>query len=211
MLAFVDASGDPGRQILNRSSRYFILALVTLDEQHASDCDRRITGLRDTLGLPSDFEFHFSDNSARIRHEFLKEVSSCEFSYHTYALDKDPDVLKRLQLDRKEEMFTYVISQVCQRAALYLENAKVVIDGQRSDRGFRDRLATSLRREVRTREGRGLVRSVSVQPSRQNNLLQLADYAAGVQNRMLCERPDGAELHRYLVSHELTSQVWPQM
>ena len=35
MLVFVDESGDPGRKILNQSSRYFVVALAIFDEDEA--------------------------------------------------------------------------------------------------------------------------------------------------------------------------------
>ena len=211
MLAFVDASGDPGRRIANRSSRFFIVALVTLDEQDASECDRRVTGLRATLGLPSDFEFHFSDNSARIRQEFLKVIAPCHFWYHLYAIDKSRYVVGKLDLEPGEDLLSYVVRQTCLSATEYLENAKVVLDGEKGNRRFKNELATSLRRGVKDSHGRGMVRSVRMERSRANSLLQLADYVAGVHNRVLCGRPDGAELYRYLAGHELTSHVWPQI
>ena len=211
MLVFVDASGDPGLKILNKSSLYFIVALVTLDEEDALVCDRRITQLRNDLKIPPGFEFHFSDNSARIREEFLKAVAPCRFFYHIYALNKDPDVLERLCLDRREGLFNYVIARTCENARQYLSNAKVTIDGQKGDRRFRDDLAAYLRREVRERQGKGLIRSVSIQRSSGNNLLQLADYVAGVNNRMLCRKSGGTVLHgKYLAKHEVTVQMLPE-
>ena len=47
MLAFVDESGDSGRKILNGSSLYFVVAVVTFeDHDDALACDHRIGLLR---------------------------------------------------------------------------------------------------------------------------------------------------------------------
>ncbi len=41
MLVFVDESGGPGRKILNRSSNYLIVALVTFEENEGAEaCDQ---------------------------------------------------------------------------------------------------------------------------------------------------------------------------
>ncbi len=81
MLVFIDESGDPGRKILNGSSTHFVIGLVTFgDNDDALETDRRIDSLREELGLPPGYEFHFSKNSKRIREAFLNAVSPFPFS-----------------------------------------------------------------------------------------------------------------------------------
>ena len=210
MLVFIDESGDPGRQIHRGSSRYFIVALVTFDDdQDALDCDHRIESLKRELGRPPGFEFHFAKNSKNIREEFLKAVTPYPFFYHIFALDKDPSKLHGLGFDDKETTYKFTALRTFENAKPYLDYARVVID-ESGDRKFRDELATYLRRRVRDREGRGLIRGVKTQRSRNNNLLQLADYVAGISNRTVLGRRDGIDLRsRYLAAHELTSQIWP--
>ena len=211
MLAFVDASGDPGLKIQHGSSRYFVVALVTVGEKQAPEIDKCIDDLRNTLRLERGYEFHFSKNSLKVKRAFLRTVAHCQFGYYTYTLNKSRDVASKLDLEQGEDLLSYVVRQTCLSATEYLENAKVVIDGEGGNKRFTDKLATTLRRAVKDSHGRGMVRSVRMDKSRGNSLLQLADYVAGVHNRVLCEKPDGAELYRYLASHELTSQLWPQI
>ena len=211
MLAFVDESGDSGRKILKGSSLYFVVALVTFDDdEEALACDQRIELLRRELGRPPSFEFHFSENSRRIREQFLGAVAPYAFFYHIFALNKDPDKLYGPGFDIKESLYKFTARLTFENAKPYLDNAKVVVD-KSGDRKFRDELAVYLRRRVRDEEGRRLIKSVKLQRSDGNNLLQLADYVAGVLNRVISGKQDGIELRRkYLAARELTVQVWPK-
>lgn len=210
-MAFVDESGDPGRRVLNGSSLYFVVALVTFDDdEEALACDQRIGLLRRELGKPPNFEFHFSGNSGKIRDQFLGAVAPYAFFYHVFALNKDPDKLYGPGFDVKESLYKFTVRLTFENAKPFLDNAKVVID-QSGGREFRDELAVYLRRRVRDQEGRRLIRSVKLQRSEGNNLLQLADYVASVSNRAISKKQDGIDLRRkYLSTHELSVQVWPK-
>ena len=211
MLVFIDESGDPGRQIDRGSSLYFIVALVTFDdEQEALACDHRIGLLKRELGRPPQFEFHFAKNSRHIRDEFLRAVTPYQFFYHVFGLNKDPEKLYGPGFNVKESTYKYTARLTFENAKPYLDNARVVID-ESGDRRFRDEIATYLRRRVRDSEGKRLIRGVKIQRSHSNNLLQLADYVAGISNRVALGKPDGLELRkRYLAAHELTRQIWPK-
>ena len=210
MLAFVDESGDAGRKILNGSSQYFTVAVVTFeDHDDALACDQRITLLRRELGKPPGFEFHFTENTGVVREAFLQAVSPYPFFYHVFALNQDPEKLWGPGFDHKESLYKFTTRLTFENAKPYLNNALVVID-RSGDRKFRDELATYLRRRVHD-EGRQLIRKVKIQRSSGNNLLQLADYVASVSNRFICEKANGAELRaRYLATHETTMEIWPK-
>lgn len=60
MLVFIDESGDTGLKIKKGSSRYFVIALVSFEEnEEAIACDQRIGFLKRELKLPERFEFKF--------------------------------------------------------------------------------------------------------------------------------------------------------
>ena len=127
-----------------------------------------------------------------------------------FALNKDPAKLYGPGFEYKESLYKYVAGLTLENAKPYLDNAKVVID-KSGDRKFRDGLAVYLRRRVRDEGGRKLIRSVKIQRSAGNNLLQLADYVASVSNRAISKKLDGVELRRkYLATHELSHQIWPK-
>lgn len=210
MLAFVDESGDSGRKILQGSSEYFAVSIVTFeDNEDAQECDNRISELRSQLGLSLKYEFHFSHNSKKIREQFLEAVAGYPFFYHTFALNKDPEKLYGPGFDVKESLYKYTTRLTLENAKPYLNNATVIID-ESGDRKFRDELALYLRRQIRDDSGRRLIKKVKTQRSSGNNLLQLADYVVGVSNRYIRGKKEGIELRqKYLSPHEVSLRVWP--
>ena len=211
MLAFVDESGDPGRKILNGSSKYFVVAVVTFSSNdEALSCDYSITDLRSELSLPAGYEFHFTENSKSIREFFLQKVYRHAFYYHVFALDKDPGKLYGAGFNHKESLYQFAVRLTFENASPYLDNASVVID-RSGDRKFRDQLATYLTARIKDADGNKIIKKVKTQNSHGNNLLQLADYVASVSNRAISGKPDGLQYRqRYLERHELTRQIWPK-
>lgn len=208
MLVFLDESGDPGRKLDRGSSPLFTVVMVTFDENEmAAACDERINLLRYELSIPKDYEFHFTSNSRKVRLAFLEAVAPYEFFYHAFALNKDPNKLYGAGFNFKESLYKYVCGLVFENAKPYLLDATVVID-KSGDRTFRNQLAAYLRRKMRE-AGRNLIRKVKMDDSANNNLLQLADYVAGVVNRHVQEKPDATMYRRLIASHEITLRVWP--
>jgi hypothetical protein len=211
MLVFVDESGDCGLKILNGSSTHFIVAAVTFEDlDEADDCDKRIDLLRQELHLPPNYEFHFSANSKKVRQAFLSAVSPYLFFYHIFALNKDPQKLWGPGFGHKDSLYKYAAGLTFENAKPWLDDAIVVID-QSGDQRFQMELARYLRRRIRDDEGRRLIKKVKQKRSAGNNLLQLADYVAGVCNRYISEKVDGIEMRRkYLATHEMSLQIWPK-
>ena len=193
------------------SSKYFVIALVTFeDNDDALACDQRITLLRRELNLPPNYEFLHSMNSAKIRNLFSEAVSPYPFFYHAFALNKDPNRLYGPGFDIKESLYKFTTRLAFENDKPYLIDAKVIID-ESGDRKFRNELAVYLRKRIGTKPGRNLIRSVKIQRSVGNNLLQLADYVASISNRAICDKADSVKLRRmYLATHEMTMDVWPK-
>src|SRR5581483_9549389 len=121
MLAFLDESGDPGRKIDRGSSQYFVVALVVFNDlAEATRCDTRISLLRRELNRDDHFEFHFSDNSHRIRLAFLEAVAPYDFFFHAFVLNKDPSKLFGRGFDFKESLYKYVCGLVFENAKPHL-------------------------------------------------------------------------------------------
>jgi hypothetical protein len=209
MLALIDESGDPGRKLDKGSSPFFTVAMVTFDENEmAAACDERISLLRYELSLPQDYEFHFMCNSRRVRLAFLEAVAPYEFFYHAFALNKDPNKLYGAGFNFKGSLYKYVCGLVFQNAKPYLVDATVIID-KSGDREFRNQLAAYLRRKMKE-GGRNPIRKIKLEESRTNNLVQLADYVAGVANRWVCKRRDATIYRRLIASREIQLRVWPR-
>jgi len=210
MLVFIDESGDPGLKIEKGSSRFFTVSLVIFeDKEEALACDQRITLLKRELGWEENSEFHFKRNSDKIRRAFLQAVAPYNFFYYGIVINKEPEKLWGEGFRNKSSFYKYACSLVFQNAKDKLENSTVAID-QSGNLDFRRQLAKYLRRKL-NEEGKKLIKKVKMQRSRGNNLLQLADYIAGVINRSVQGRKKFAEEYRKIIAHrEIYVQTWPK-
>jgi hypothetical protein len=85
-------------------------------------------------------------------------------------------------------------------------NATVVIDESGSSE-FRAELAKYLKQKTVS----GAIKKVKMQDSAKNNLLQLADYVAGVINRSIkAEKKENDEPRKILAAREMHVQIWPK-
>lgn len=208
MLAFIDESGDPGFKLEKGSSPYFVVALVMFeDHEEAEACDHRIGLLRRELGYPPDFEFHFAHNCHRVRLAFLQAVAPYDFFYFGIVLNKDPEKLWGEVLKFKEPLYKYTCSLVFENAKPYLRQAIIVID-KSGRKEFRSQLRRYLQKKVNIDSP--VIKKVKSQRSRSNNLLQLADYVAGVINRVAQGKPRAQEYHRLIAHREIYIQKWPK-
>ncbi len=206
MLVLIDESGDCGLKFGKGSSDYFVvLAVVFSDEFSMSACDRSIDELRRELKKPSNFEFHFSHVSEKIRRMFLERVSHCEFRYAGFVVDK-----RRLYGDRfrdPKQFYEFAVSIVCENVKQLLTEAKIIID-ENGDRTFRRQLARSLRTQMTDKDGVCRLKKVTMEKSHSNNLLQLADMICGAVMRSYAGSDN---TFRDLVKRrEKYVQRWPQ-
>jgi len=210
MLVFIDESGDSGLQIEKGSSRFFTVSLVVFkDRDEAMACDQRIELLKRELGWDGKSEFHFKRNSDRVRRAFLKAVAPYNFFYYGIVINKDPGKLWGEGFRDKRSFYKYACGLVFQNAKDKLENSTVVID-KSGGLDFRRQLAKYLKGKMNN-EDRRLIKKVKMQRSNANNLLQLADYIAGVINRSVQDRKRHADKYRRIIAHrEIYVQVWPK-
>ena len=209
MLGFFDESGDPGLKVGRGSSRYFVVALVTFDDDdEALRCDRRIDSLRAELGLSNRYEFHFAENSRRVRQAFLRAVQPFHFEYHTFVLDKTSGISDRLPFNSPEGLYKYTAGLLFENASGHLHDVALVID-KGGNREFRAGLLQQLRSSANPSSGGRPVRRIKQQDSHRNNLLQLADYVASITNQATSGKRETKELlSRYLERKEVTRGGW---
>ena len=208
MLVFIDESGDPGFKIEQGSSKYFVVALILFeDNAEAEACDRRISLLGRELGHPEGFVFHFRDNSHKVRQAFLQAVAPYEFFYFGIVLNKDPQKLWGEGFKYKESLYKYACNLVFENAKPYLREAIVIMD-KTGKKVFRSQLARYLRGKINSKGD--IIKKVKMQPDRGNNLLQLADYAAGVINRCQQNKKFSEDYRRFIAHKEIYVQVWPK-
>lgn len=211
MLVFIDESGDSGLKIKQGSSRLFTISLVVFEENdEAVACDQRIELLKRELGWKKKpAEFHFKRNSDKIREVFLRAVSPYNFFYYGIVINKDPSKLYGEGFKNKSSFYKYACSLVFENAKDKLNSALVIID-KSGDLEFRNQLAKYLRNKM-NKETK-IIRKVKMQRSDGNNLLQLADYIAGIINRSVLNSKKKSDSYRKIVSHrEIMVQIWPRM
>lgn len=204
MLVFIDESGDTGRKIEKGSSKYFVIVLVTFeDNDEAIACDQRITLLRKELRLPESYEFKFSKLRREQREAFLKAVIPYSFFYFGVVINKDPKKLYGEGFNVKESFYKYACSLVFENAKPYLKDATVVIDGSGS-REFKKQFQAYLKKKVGS-----LIKKVKIQSSHSNNLIQLTDMVAGSVHRTFGQKEDKDVYRPIIKPREIKVQVWP--
>lgn len=208
MLVFIDESGDPGLKFDQGSSEYFAVSLIVFeDTEEATACDQRVGLLRRELGWKTDSEFHFHRNSHRVREAFLKAVQPYSFFYYGIVINKSK--LFGDGFKNKESFYKYTCRLVFENAKEKLRDATVVIDRSGST-DFRNQLRTYLRRHVNDGHNH-FIKKVKMQDSSGNNLLQLADYVAGVIHRSVQQKKNKADDFRKIIAHrEIYVQIWPR-
>lgn len=207
MLVFIDESGDSGLKIKEGSSRYFTVSLVVFEDyDEALACDQRIRLLKKELGFPESAEFHFKRNSDRVRRAFLAAITPYNFFYYGIVINKDLGKLWGEGFRNKESFYKYTCGLVFENAKEKLDKAIIVID-ESGSLDFKRQLAKYLRRKMSS----GMIKKVKMQRSHGNNLLQLADYIAGVINRSVQNKRKWANEYRKIIAHrEIYVQIWPK-
>jgi len=210
MLVFIDESGDSGLKIEKGSSKFFTVSLVVFeDKEEALFCDQRINLLKKELRWADNDEFHFKRNSDKVRRSFLYAVSPYNFFYYGIVINKDPKKLWGDGFRNKQSFYKYACGLVFQNAKDKLKNAIVVID-ESGNLDFKQQLVKYLRKKINEKDKK-LIKKVKMQRSESNNLLQLADYIAGVINRSIQKNKKFAGDYRKIIAHrEIYVQIWPK-
>ncbi len=205
MLVFIDESGDTGLRIDKGSSRFFVIALVSFEENdEALGCDKRIELLKQELKFSKNTEFKFSSLRKDQRITFLKAVLPYSFFYFGIVINKDPKKLFGEGFKVKESFYKYTCSLVFENARTHMKSATVVIDGSGS-RAFKQQFKSYLKMKA----GEDMIKDVKIQTSHSNNLIQLADMVAGSINRSFTNKSDKDVYRAILKPREIRVQMWP--
>ncbi len=208
MLVFVDESGDLGFKLDRGSSQFFTIALVVFEDGPAAlACQQVIESLRQQLHLRADYEFHFHEDSHQRRLALLSTVARQHFWCYTFTLDKASPRLTGAGFRYRSAGYKWVCRTALDNVASDLQEATIIIDGS-GERLFRQQLSTYLRRELNPQQ-REQIKAIRISRSHSDPLIQLADYVAGVTNR-LYEEKARAELYELHLRRKGRSQrKWP--
>src|ERR1700691_5688351 len=163
MLVFIDESGDTGLDIGAGATEYFTIAMIAFEEnEEAIACDQRIGLLRKELNMPPDFEFHFHENSNRVREAFFHAILPYQFFYYGIVINKEK--LFGEGFKNKESFYKYACGLLFENAKEKLENAIVVIDESGREL-FKYQLGTYLKKKTKKEDG-DCIKKVKMQNSK---------------------------------------------
>ena len=202
MLVFLDESGNTGMKLCDGVSQFFLIGLVVFfDNNEAGRCDERINRLRGELQKPDGFEFHFSNNSDKVRKAFVDAISKFDFKYIAVCINKFSSKLP-IELSRnKTELYNYLCGVALSCSMPYLNAATIVMDKSGS-KAFQTNLRNYLRKEMNDINSKKVKRYKS-EDSHKNNLLQLADYCVGILARKVNNKKNWHEYYKAISGKEL--------
>lgn len=207
MLVFIDESWDSWFKFDKWSSEFFTVSLVIFnDYDEALECDLAIEKLRESL-KKWNFEFHFADNSDKIKELFLETVFPFNFYYYWFVLNKKAIYWEWFK--DKNSFYKVITWYLFENAKDKLDNAKIIIDKSWNN-DFRKSLATYLKKKINN-DWMKKIQEVKMQESHKNNLLQLADYVASWINRKYStsSKKKNKDFIKKINVREIHVQFWP--
>lgn len=155
---FVDESGTP----TIKDSRPFIVAVVIMASfEEVADIDCKISQLKKDNNISQEYEFHFSRNTNKRKNLVIKFLKESKIKYRVFRVEKAE---KGDALQEIAEMIVGYLSKN-ERYSLWLDT--------------NPQLYRALNK---TRKEMGAKIKISQTNSRNNNLIQVADYIAGISS-----------------------------
>jgi hypothetical protein len=172
MLVLIDESGDSGFKIAKGSTPFFVVAMVIFrDFVEAERASSAIAVARSRLRIKTEFKFNKCSNV--VRDGFFDAVRPFSFAVRALAVDKAQVYSDNLR-EHKDLFYNYFVQLLLKHDNDVLQGARVKIDGS-GDREFKRELERYLRQQMAA----GKIASVKFAESHRDNLIQLADMAAG--------------------------------
>ncbi|MGH2388984.1 MAG: DUF3800 domain-containing protein [Chloroflexota bacterium] len=183
MYVYLDESGDTGFKFRQGSTRYFVVALLLVDDP--IPLHQAVHDLRLALSKGEDHEFKFVHTHHAGRVEFLRALLPYRFSVRAIVVDKHR--IESPNPRKKEKFYNYVVKLPLEYDFDAITNAKLVIDESFKGKGRQADLTTYLRRQLNSvdPEGTKKIADVLYHESHRDNLLQVVDMIAGAVARVI--------------------------
>lgn len=180
MIVFIDDSGDPGFKLQTGSSSCFVIALIIFDDPlEAEKTSLAIKELRRNLKVSDFYEFKFNKMDKKFKDKFIMSILNFKFRVRAVIVKKEVIYSQRLR-NYKENFYNYIIMQVLKQSKGVIKKAKLKFD-KRGEQSIRDQLRVYLSRELDNKNN-NIFNDLKFVDSRQNTLIQLADFVAGSIN-----------------------------
>lgn len=163
---YADESGEPG--IGKNDHDYFVFCIVIVDNlEKANKISAKIQQLRQKLGLPYDYEFHYIDNSKKVRAEFIDLIDKLDFIFISVSI-------------KKTNYRNFASVKNLAKQTLEILNRNGLNLSLEMDKN------PSLYREIRTqKKNYSITLHCSEKESRGYDMIQLADYVTALRTRYL--------------------------
>lgn len=179
---YLDESGATGLKFRGGgSSRHFTVALLLVDDP--IPLHQAVHDLRLRLGLPETHEFKFGSTGHEYRLAFFHAIRPYAFEIRAWVIDKQR--ASPAPFAATPPMYEHLVSRILARERDALRDRTLVIDESVQGKVSQARLLTALRRALTANEPGGgrIVRDITIHRSHQDNLIQVADMAAGAVAR----------------------------
>ena len=201
MIIAIDESGDNGKKLWRGSSRWFILGAAIADE--SDTCGVVCKSVKQFI---SDYdmatELHFSQNTPETHEAFLQYMSSQDYLFACYAIDKRKLLAKRPWVLRsKLQLYNYALGALFSNIKMGMDSPTVIID-----RNGPPWLTKSVNKYVLSNFGtrhKGdmhAIKDMYADDSAHQPMLQLADYVAGATRHYIENYTDAYLYEKYLAN-----------
>jgi hypothetical protein len=147
-------------------------------------------------------EFKFSKCSNDIRTQFFAFLSGHPFKIRAIVVEKARIYSKHMRSEPKS-FYNFFLQNLMKHNEHAIKGASIKIDGS-GDRKFRNALYSYLRQQLAA----GTIRKLKFANSRTNNLIQVADMAAGAIARSYPGRNRQADARWRQMMHRQIENIW---
>ncbi|MCW1970096.1 MAG: DUF3800 domain-containing protein [Anaerolineae bacterium] len=177
MLTFTfagDEAGDPSFSFGKGATRYFVIAVIGLDQP--DQLREKLNNLRIHLNLSAGFEFKFNSlSSAQLRNQVFDMLAQSDFEAWAVIVDKTllPDTFRVM---KPLEFYLYFVTEAIKLIPQKKrEGATIILD----EFGKADQISLEFRRFLTARSIPRLFRKIVAKRSKSESLIQIADLIAG--------------------------------
>jgi hypothetical protein len=184
MFVDLDESGDTGFRLTQGSSRFFVLALLVVDDP--GPLEATPAALRTPVRMPN-YEFKFAQSDAARRRQFFQAIRAERYDAHCQVVDKQELLKHRAVLPAfrsREGLYGHLVRRALREIADGLAAATLVIDESFKSKTEKARFTTAVRQEL---GGAGTadaaIGAIRYRDSRRDSLLQVAAMLVGAVAR----------------------------
>lgn len=196
----IDESGDTGRKLWHGSSKWFILAAAIVPESLKGCGPVCMSVVQYQQRYMAGSELHYSKNTHEQHLKFLQYMHDKDYVFAAIAIDKRQLLMRRPYVLRsKMSLLHYAFDALFEKLQPWLDDPTVLIDTS-GNRHFNRALTQHLLGMFGSRHKGDVhsIRQVVTVDSRQEPLVQLADYIAGSVRHHVDKSYTGTAYELYL-------------